>query len=124
MGPILVDPRDSDTLYISSMQGGFMRSADGGRTWQTVGTMPSEMMMSISQSWEEPDTFYAANGRQVLKSTDSGESWRPVGEEFPGVSVAAVAPNDPDIVYAGVLESDTASVYRSNDGGQTWQAQN
>ena len=124
MGPILVDPRDSDTLYISSMQGGLIKSTDGGQTWQTVGPMPGGMVMSISQSWEDPDTFYAANGQQVLKSTDGGETWRPTGEELPGVSAVAVAPSDPGIVYAGVLEGDTASVYRSGDGGESWQPQN
>ena len=60
--------------------------------------------MSISQSWEEPDTFYAANGQQVLKTADGGETWRPTGEELPEVSAVAVAPNDQRIVYAGVLE--------------------
>ncbi len=123
MGPILVDPRDSDTLYVSSMQG-FRKSTDGGATWRTVARIPGEMVMSISQGWENPDTFYAANGQQVLKSTDGGESWRPTGGELPGVSAVAVAPNDPRIVYAGVLEGDTASVYRSEDGGESWQAQN
>jgi photosystem II stability/assembly factor-like uncharacterized protein len=125
MGPILVDPRDSDTLYISSMQGGFRKSTDGGESWETVSPFPgSAMVMSISQSWEGPDTFYAANGRWVLKSTDSGESWRPVGEEFPGVSAVAAAPNNPRVVYAGVLERDTATVYRSEDGGESWEARN
>jgi photosystem II stability/assembly factor-like uncharacterized protein len=125
MGPILVDPRDSDTLYIFSMEGGFRKSTDGGETWQTVSPFPGGgMVMSISQSWENPDTFYAANGRRVLRSTDSGESWRPVGEELSGVSAVAVAPNDPDIVYAGVLEGDTASMYRSDDGGESWRARN
>ena len=75
MEPILVDPRDSDTLYISSMQGGFRKSTDGGETWQTVSSFPGDgMVMSISQFWENPNTFYAANGRRVLRSTDSGES--------------------------------------------------
>jgi photosystem II stability/assembly factor-like uncharacterized protein len=125
MGPILVDPRDLETLYVSSMQGGFRKSTDGGETWQTVSPFPGGgMVMSISQSWEEPDTFFAANGREVLRSTDSGESWRPVGGELPGVSAVAVASNNPDIVYAGVLEGDTATVYRSEDGGENWEAQN
>jgi photosystem II stability/assembly factor-like uncharacterized protein len=124
MGPILVDPRDPDTLYISSMQGGFKRSTDGGQTWQTVGPIPGEMVMSISQSWEDPNTFYAANGQQVLKSTDGGESWLPTGEELPGVSAVAVSPSDASIVYAGVLEGDTASVYQSDDGGASWQTRN
>jgi len=124
MGPILVDPKDSDTLYVSSMQGGFRKSVDGGRTWRTVAPIPGGMVMSISQDWENPDTFYAANGSEVLKSTDGGENWRPVGGELPGVSAVAVSPSDPQIVYAGVLEGDTASVYRSGDGGENWEARN
>jgi photosystem II stability/assembly factor-like uncharacterized protein len=124
MGPILVDPRASDTLYISSMQGGLIKSTDGGESWQMVGPLPGEMVMSISQSWEDPKTFYAANGQQVLKSTDGGESWRPVGEDLPGVSAVAVASNDSRIVYAGVLEGDTATVYRSEDSGESWESRN
>jgi photosystem II stability/assembly factor-like uncharacterized protein len=124
MRPILVDPRESGTLYISSMEGSFRKSTDGGETWRTVSPIPGGMVMSISQSWEDPDTFYAANGQQVLKSTDGGEGWRPVREELPGVSAVAVAPNAPRIVYAGVLEGDTASVFRSEDGGESWEAQN
>jgi photosystem II stability/assembly factor-like uncharacterized protein len=125
MGPILVDPRDSDTLYVSSMKGGFRKSTDGGESWQTVSPFPGGgMVMSISQSWENPDTFYAANGQQVLKSTDGGESWRPTGEQLLGVSAVAVSPSDPSLVYAGVLEGVTASVYQSADGGENWRAQN
>ena len=40
------------------------------------------------------------------------------------MSAVVVAPSDPRIIYAGVLEGDTASVYRSNDGGKSWEAQN
>jgi photosystem II stability/assembly factor-like uncharacterized protein len=107
------------------MQGGFRKSTDGGESWQTVSPFPGGgMVMSISQSWKNPDTFYAANGQQVLKSTDGGESWRPTGEGLLGVSAVAVSPSDPSLVYAGVLEGDTASVYQSADGGENWRAQN
>lgn len=40
------------------------------------------------------------------------------------VSAVAVAPGDPRIVYAGALEGTNARVYRSEDGGQSWQARN
>jgi photosystem II stability/assembly factor-like uncharacterized protein len=123
MGPILVDPRDSATLYVSSMQGGFRKSKDGGKTWRTVAPLPG-MVMPIAQSWEDPDTFYAANGSDMLKSTNGGETWRPVGGELPAVLAVAVSPSDPRVVYAGKLEGDTASVYRSEDGGERWEVRN
>ncbi len=124
MGPILVDPRDSETLYVAGMEGGFLRSEDGGASWSELGTIPGGMSMWISQSLEDPDTLYAANGG-VAKSTDGGESWRPMSEGLPeGVSAVAVAPGDPRIVYAGVLDGTEARVYRSEDGGESWEARN
>jgi len=49
----------------------------------------------------------------------------PVGDDLPGtVSAVAVSPSDPQIVYAGVLEGTTATVYRSEDGGESWRARN
>ncbi len=122
MGPILVDPRESNTLYMVGKDG-FQSSDDGGKTWRRLGAIPGGMAMSISQDRQEPNTLYAAGG-QVSKSTDGGESWRTVGEGLPeGVSVVAVSPSDSEIVYAGVLEGVSARVFRSEDGGESWQAQ-
>lgn len=125
MGPILVDPRQPDTLYLAG-QDGFETSEDGGESWRRLGAIPGGMTMSISQDQQEPDTFYAAAGGQVLKSTDGGESWQPTGNEgLPeGVSVVAVSPSDPQLLYAGILDGESARVFRSEDGGENWQAQN
>jgi photosystem II stability/assembly factor-like uncharacterized protein len=124
MGPILVDPRQSETLYLAGMDGGFRRSDDGGESWSKVGTIPGEMVMSSSQDRQNPDTFYAAGGG-VFKSADGGESWKPSGDGLPeNVSVVAVAPGDPRVVYAGALESDGVRLFRSDDGGESWEAQN
>jgi hypothetical protein len=49
MGPILVDPRRQNTLYLAAMNSSFQRSTDGGETWQRPGTIPGEMVMSSSQ---------------------------------------------------------------------------
>jgi photosystem II stability/assembly factor-like uncharacterized protein len=81
--------------------------------------------MSIAQNQNKPDTFYASNGKGMLKSTDGGKSWHPLGNGLPGgVSAVAVSPSEPRVVYAGVLEGTEASVYRSEDGGATWRARN
>jgi photosystem II stability/assembly factor-like uncharacterized protein len=123
MGPILVDLRDSDTLYLA-LEDVFLKSDDGGKSWQQAGTIPGGMTTWVAQDRKKPDTFYAANGG-VYKSTDGGESWQQVGDGLPeGVSVVEVAQSDPRVVYAGVLEGDTATVYRSEDRAESWEERN
>ncbi len=79
------------------------------------------------------NTIYlgAASGG-VFKSTDAGITWQPVFDDALSLSVGdiAIAPSDPDILYVGTGEAnagggslayDGVGVYRSEDGGQTWQ---
>ncbi len=124
MGPVLVDFRNSKNLYLAGMAGGFRKSENGGESWQKVGTIPGEMLMSSVQVRKNPDTFYAVGGG-VFKSADGGESWKPVGEGLPeNASVVAVAQSDPQTVYAGALGADGVALFRSEDGGKSWQARN
>ena len=122
MGPILVDPRDSDTLYVA-LEDAFVQSTDGGKSWEQVGNIPGGGLWA-SQDRQAPDTFYAAGGG-VSKSTDGGENWRPVGDGLPqNVSVVAVAQSDPNVVYAGALSQDGVLLFRSDDAGESWKAVN
>jgi len=72
----------------------------------------------------------AANGG-VFKSTNSGTNWTPVFDDWGVYSIGALAlsPSDPNVVYVGTGESnssvdsyDGAGVFRSMDGGATWQS--
>lgn len=125
MGPILVDPQDPGNLYLATMEGGFQKSPDSGKSWEQVGTIPGGMTTWISQDRENPDTFYAAGGGRAHKSTDGGKTWQIASEGLPvGVSVVTVSPDDPRIVYASALDGEEALVYRSEDSGESWVAQN
>ncbi len=125
MGPILVDPRQEDILYMVG-EGGLLHSTNGGESWRELGDVPGGMAMSISQDRQDPDTFYAAAAGRVLKSTDGGKTWQPVGGEgLPeGISVVAVAQSDPWVVYVGALSESGVILFRSDDGGESWEARN
>jgi photosystem II stability/assembly factor-like uncharacterized protein len=82
---------------------------------------------------QQPLVFYfGATGGGVWKTTDAGNSWRNVSDGFfqtGSVGSIAVAPSDPNVLYAGmgeapvrgVMTSHGDGVYQSLDGGQSWQ---
>jgi photosystem II stability/assembly factor-like uncharacterized protein len=74
--------------------------------------------------------FIASASGGIFKSEDNGASWKPVfDEEGTSLSIGdiAIAPTDPDIVWAGTGEPNNRQssswgdgVYKSIDGGETW----
>jgi photosystem II stability/assembly factor-like uncharacterized protein len=77
-----------------------------------------------------PDTFFvgAASGG-LWKTTNGGITWQPVFDKEPVSSIGAVtgAPSDPSIVWVGTGEPNNRQssswgngVYKSTDGGKTW----
>lgn len=117
MGPILVDPKDPGTLYLSDMQN-LLRSTDGGRSWQRLGAIPGAMWIAQSA---DGATFLAAAGGQVLRSTDAGRTFAPTGPPPTKISTVAFADRTGQRLVAAGLDGERAVVFRSDDGGTRWQ---
>src|SRR5262249_39979463 len=79
----------------------------------------------------DPLVYYAATASGgVWKSADGGLTWKPVFDDQPVSSVGsiAVAPSDPNIIYAGTGEAHIRGnvaagngIYKSLDAGKTWK---
>jgi photosystem II stability/assembly factor-like uncharacterized protein len=79
---------------------------------------------------DDPSTIWVASATGGLwKSTNRGTTWEPVFDDQPTgtFGVVAVAPSNPDVVWAGTGEQNNRQssswgngVYRSTDGGETW----
>ncbi len=80
------------------------------------------------------DTIYvgAASGG-IFRSSNMGAAWTPVFDDAANLAIGdiALAPGSPGVLYAGTGEAnagggsiayDGAGVYRSDDGGDTWQS--
>ena len=79
----------------------------------------------------DPNTYYfgAASGG-VFRSTDGGHHWTPIFDEQDAASIGAIAiaPSATDVIWVGTGEAFIRSnvsigngIYRSTDGGTTWE---
>ena len=102
-----------------------------GLRWRMVGPFRGGRSVTATGVPGEPNRFYfGAVGGGVWRSDNAGRTWEPVfdGQPVASIGAIAVAPSDPNVIYAGSGEADMRSdisygngVYRSADGGRTWQ---
>lgn len=91
----------------------------------------SGRITAIDVDLSDPDIIYAgAASGGVWKSMNGGITWSPVFDEQPVQAIGAVAVNqqNPDVIWVGTGEGNPrnshnsgAGIYKSLDGGKTWQ---
>ncbi|MGZ5860204.1 MAG: WD40/YVTN/BNR-like repeat-containing protein [Croceibacterium sp.] len=127
---LMVDPRHPQAVFAGAERGLF-RSEDCGVHWSRVHcALDGFAVWKLAASASDPDIMYAGTGAPTravfFRSRDGGRTWERTSLEMPefcaGVSrprmlALAVDPDDPKDVWAGVEEG---GLYRSRDGGDTW----
>jgi len=87
--------------------------------WTVTERLVGETIESLAAGDACPDRAFVGTVDGVRRTTDSGDSWEPVGPSVDDrVTALAVSPHDPDVVWAG---TEPSAVYRSTDGGESWE---
>ena len=150
---VAVDPANPDRLFVAALghpygpnaERGIYRSTDGGRTFEKVlykdeytsgndvRIDPSNPGTVYAALWQQQEAFweggaFGGGSGGVFKSTDGGTTWTQLTAGLPDVLEAnlAIAPSNPNIVYAMVAAvgraggSGPIGFYKSSDGGAHW----
>ena len=153
IGKILVDPRNSQNIFVAAEgplwsaggDRGLYKSTDGGATWKHILEIDENTgVTDIEFHPDNPDVIYAAayerrrhvwglmaggpNGG-IYKSSDAGATWKKLVNGLPQGDVGkiglAVTAANPGLVYATIeADDENKGFYRSEDQGESWTKRN
>ncbi|HJP97551.1 MAG TPA: hypothetical protein VJ862_03205 [Rhodanobacteraceae bacterium] len=155
---ILVDPKNPRVVYVGALghlfapnpERGVFKSTDGGKSWKKVLYVDADTgVATMAMDPRNPDVVYASmwqvsrtpwgfssggTGSGLYKSVDGGATWQNISRNpgLPGGVLGkigvAVAPSNPDVVYALVQanlgDGEPGGLYRSDNAGRTWKLMN
>ena len=86
-----------------------------------MGGLPANRTVNgFAVSPDDPKVMYVALRDGLLRSTDAGGSWKPVGEGLKNLAAVTVNSRKPNEIYAAAADG---VIYRSADGGTRWERQ-
>ena len=149
IGRIVIHPNDPDLVYVAAMgrshgpqpERGVFRTRDGGHTWEHVlfvdehtGAIdlvldPANPARLFAATWQlamHPwGNEAGGQGSGLYRSEDGGATWTHLtGHGLPDPPLGriglAIAPSNPQRVYALIASDGRGNLWRSDDGGEEW----
>jgi photosystem II stability/assembly factor-like uncharacterized protein len=123
--PFIMHPTDPAILYTAFQE--VYRSDNRGAAWTklTQDLSGGNDYSSLEVAPSNPDYIYAATPIQIWRSSDGGANWISIKTGLPTaelISDIAIAADNPEHVWVAVAGfSEGLKVFRSVNGGQTWQ---
>lgn len=129
-GTIGLETFDDSEVYVDDIVVKGPRSPSTGLRWVRTGGPPGGIGYDIRMRPDNPDILYVTDALAgVHKSSDGGRTWvamntginarvGPSGDAIP-VFCLTIDPNDPNIIWIGL--QGIRGIYRSADGGQSWE---
>lgn len=107
------------------------KSELGAIEFRSIGPWISGRVTRVAGVPGDPLTYYAAYSQGgVWKSVNGGRHWQPIFDDQPtnAIGSLAIAPSDPNVIYVGSGEANIrgnvsvgSGIFRSTDGGKTWE---
>ncbi len=124
---ILIDPKNSDNLYLTVVGGKdrILKSADRGNSWQEVYTLndPAARITALSaDNYDNSVVYITTSEGGLFKGVNYGTDWRLIKWQSPNYDVSittmSINPKDSRVIY---LAASDNFIYKTSDKGGTWE---
>jgi xyloglucan-specific exo-beta-1,4-glucanase len=112
-----IDPQDSKTAYVGTLDKGVYWTTDGGFSWTPRGLGGKTARALVIHPSDSEIIYAGTKSEGVFKSTDGGISWPLSGLDGHKVLAIAINPRNTEFVYAGTFGD---GVWASYDSGHSW----
>ncbi len=141
---IIIDPQNSNRIYIAISAAGAFRTDDGGKTWMPINRglhssyIPDpnaevgHCVHHVAIHPSRPDVLFMQKHWDVMRSDNAGNQWHEVSGNLPTDFgfVIDVHAHEPETIYVAPIKSDgehfvpdgKLRIYRSRTGGNEWEA--
>jgi len=122
---LIIDPSKTTTLYAGTVGSGVFKTTNGGASWSPSNSgLTNPDVRALVLNAAGPNIIYAGtNGGGIFKSTNRGATWTPINNGLTNLTIHSLAVDrtNGNKIFAGAeYANDTASVYGSIDGGNSW----
>jgi photosystem II stability/assembly factor-like uncharacterized protein len=146
---VIIDPTNPDIIYAAAIgspwgvhpERGVFKTTDGGKSWKKIlytndvsgaadlvmdPQNPNKLIAAMWEHKRDPWFFKSGGTGSGMHIThDGGENWKKITDkeglpqgELGRIGIA-IAPSDPNIIYA-LVEAKKNALYKSTDGGFKW----
>ena len=110
-------PSDGDRVLLGTPRGVYLSTDAAASATPSRAGLSGSQVRAVAIAPTSPHTLYAAADESLMKSTDAGEHWAPVGPANVTVRDIVIDPVDPNTVYAGRF---AFGILKTVDGWDTW----
>ena len=135
---IEVPANDPKRMYVAFATGGLWVTSDAGNSWTPLMDQESAFAIGDTAVSKDGNTIWVGTGERnsqrtsyagsgIFKSSDSGKTWRNMGlQESHRIGKVLIDPRNENTVYVGAIgalysQNPNRGVYKTTDGGKTWQ---